>query len=236
MENHTSARTPRTPRRASQILRNVAHPEPDHVPEVPAVETGTPRAATCSISRLQPEQAVVVASTGVTQVLSGDLTEHAGASMKLRHMLAAEEQRIEGELRQSEEMLLRDLHGIASRSPAARREVEETAAARKEAEELRVQELQRHVQIHARQKLEAEGRALELTEKIESLRLEAERKVIDFFQTSPLTLWTAPLNHLTSQACCLPRVHRIQKFDKCRCKPRTLSNCTRKLSRGQEQT
>ena len=153
------------------MLRNVAHPEPDHVPEV----TGTPRAATGNIPRLPPEQAVV-ASTGVTQLLSGDLTEHAGASMKLHHMLAAEEQRIEGELRQSEEMLLRDLHGIAGGSPAARREVEE----------LRVQELKRRVEIQARQKLEAEGRALELTAQIESLRLEAERKVIESSQTSSL--------------------------------------------------
>lgn len=175
------AKTPRTPRR----LRNVAHPEPDHVPEFSS----------------PPHERAVVASTRVTQVLSGDLTEHAGASLKLHHMLAAEEQRIQGELRQSEEMLLRDLRGIAGGS-----------AVHRAFDEPQVQEeLKRHIETYVRQKLEAEERALQLTAQIESMRLEADLKVIcskNYLCRRPEAV------SLSKYAAC--GVRRNQKSDDCR--------------------
>jgi len=79
-----------------------------------------------------------------------------------------QEKRLQGELRQSEEMLFHDLHGIG---PTAA-----TAGSALGAQQ-QIQELSRLCESTTRQKLEAEARALELTARIESLLTASDLKV-----------------------------------------------------------
>ena len=83
-------------------------------------------------------------------------------------MSLLQEQRLQGELRQSEEMFFHDLHGIG---PVAAGAGSSLGAQR------RIEELSSLCESATRQKLGAEARVLELTARIESLRTESDLKV-----------------------------------------------------------